>query len=84
MVSKMRPKDKRKECITLRDPNRITKTLKAIEKFWMANPDWRLGQLIVNISRAAGGSDPFFLEDDKLLEILKGENGGGRKDADQT
>ena len=50
----------------------------------MANPDWRLGQLIVNISRAAGCSDPFLLEDDKLLEILKGENGGGRKDADQT
>ena len=68
----------------MRDPNRITKTLKAIEKFWMANPDWRLGQLIVNISRAAGCNDPFFLEDDKLLEILKGENGGGRKDADQT
>ncbi|MBO6270588.1 MAG: hypothetical protein J6N19_15775 [Clostridium sp.] len=57
----------------MRDPNRIPKTLKAIEKFWKANPDWRLGQLIVNISRAAGKMDPFFLEDDQLLAILKGE-----------
>ena len=68
----------------MRDPNRIDQVIEAVKTEWKQAPDWRLGQLIVNISRAAGCSDPFFLEDDKLLEILKGENGGGRKDADQT
>ncbi len=41
--------------------------LEAIRKVWESNPDWRLGQLIVNLSRSAGMSDPFFMEDDRLV-----------------
>ena len=55
----------------MRDPNRIRKTLTLLEKFWDYVPDWRLGQVICNIGRWAGYSDPFFLEDDKLVEILE-------------
>ena len=66
----------------MRDPNRIPKTLKAVEKLWKANPDWRLGQLIVNISRSAGYGDHFFIEDDRLVkEITQWE---GEENAQQA
>ena len=55
----------------MRDPNRIPKTLKAVEKLWKGNPDWRLGQLIVNIARSAGYGDPFFIEDDRLVKEIR-------------
>ena len=57
----------------MRDPNRIDTVIEAVKEEWRQVPDWRLGQLIVNISRAAGKMDPFFLEDDMLMNIIKGE-----------
>ena len=63
----------------MRDPNRIDQVIEAVKAEWKQVPDWRLGQLIVNISRAAGCSDPFFLEDDRMLAILK-----GAENADKT
>jgi hypothetical protein len=52
-----------------RDPARIDRALAPLADAWRAHPDWRLAQLIVN---AAGGVDPFYVEDDELVAGLKG------------
>lgn len=51
-----------------RDPKRIKRIVKLLEKRWEAVPDWRLGQLLVNCTFA--GEDLFYLEDDELEERL--------------
>jgi hypothetical protein len=51
----------------MRDPGRIPEVLAEIERVWKDYPDMRLGQLIVNVT---GISDPYFVENDKLLECL--------------
>ena len=61
----------------MRNPERIEKVVDAVRDAWKQVPEWRLGQLIVNISRAAGYSDPFFMEDDRLLEMI---TMGGKED----
>lgn len=58
----------------MRNPERIDVIVEAVRDAWKTVPDWRLGQLIVNIGRSVGKMDPFFLEDDDLLHILKGED----------
>lgn len=59
----------------MRNPERIPKIIKELEEFWKQNPDWRLGQLISNLSyELMGDNDPFFIEDEKLLELLKTKN----------
>ena len=55
----------------MRDPNRIDAVIEAVRDAWKQVPDWRLGQLIVNVSRSAGHGDPFFLEDNQLMQVLK-------------
>jgi len=52
----------------MRDPKRIKRILNLIKTAWNRVPDWRLGQLISNISKQ---NDPFYFEDDKLEEELK-------------
>lgn len=47
-----------------RDPARIDIVLAALRAYWLANPDLRLGQIVVN---AADGGDPFGIEDDALM-----------------
>ena len=39
-----------------------------MEVVWSKNPDWRLGQLIFNIT---GRSNLFYVEDDDLENLLK-------------
>lgn len=51
----------------MRDPKRIDPFLKRLSAVWKANPDLRLGQLVVN----ALGPDPFYVEDDDLLRRLE-------------
>ena len=51
-----------------RDPKRIKRIVKLLEKRWKAVPDWRLGQLLVNCTFAE--EDLFYLEDDELEERL--------------
>lgn len=51
----------------MRDPKRIKPFLKEFEKLWNEVPDWRFGQLVVNLL----GTDPFYIEDDEALEIIK-------------
>ena len=59
----------------MRNPDRIPEILKELEEFWKQNPDWRLGQIIVNLNyEIMGGNDPFYLEDKDLLELLKQKN----------
>ena len=56
----------------MRDPNRIDEILSELRKYWKANPDLRLGQIISNFSsQHNGNSDPFYMEDDILLKLLK-------------
>ena len=53
----------------MRDVNRIDKVLDEISKIWKANPDLRLGQLILNIT-----DNPnilYYVEDDELVKALK-------------
>lgn len=55
----------------MRDPKRITPLLTELEKQWKRFPDWRFSQLIENIKRFYGVNDLFFIEDDKMLELIK-------------
>lgn len=65
----------RKGCSSVRNPDRIPEILKELEQFWKQVPDWRLGQVISNLSyEMTGNNDPFYTEDDKLLALLKQKN----------
>ena len=56
----------------MRDPARIQKILAQIERIWVAHPDMRLGQLLVNFTETNKFEEaPFFYEDDKLLADLE-------------
>lgn len=55
----------------MRDPKRIKPFLEEIGKLWEEEcPDWRFGQLIVNVFGTLK-QDPFFPEEDKMLEYFK-------------
>lgn len=54
----------------MRNADRIPEVLNQLEKIWKLFPDWRFMQLINNIQRAYG-NDMFYVEDDKLIELLK-------------
>lgn len=52
----------------MRDPNRIDVICDLLRDVWKQVPDWRLGQLIFNLT---GKYDCFYVEDDTLEEALK-------------
>ena len=55
----------------MRDIKRIEKFLKIIQVYWEKYvPDWRFMQLISNLQSYCG-SDMFYCEEDKFIEILK-------------
>lgn len=54
----------------MRDPKRIHKFCKMLEAYWSLVPDWRFGQLIVNVFGSCK-KDPFFYEDDEIEELFK-------------
>ena len=54
----------------MRDINRIDTFCDELKEQWKKVPDWRFGQLFVNLQRAAG-SDLFGYEEDRLMELLK-------------
>ena len=55
----------------MRDKNRIKPTLEKIEKVWLANPDFRFGQLVMNIIRPEDPNQKiFYIEDDEFLKKL--------------
>ena len=53
-----------------RDPARIDAMLKALRGYWTANPDLRLGQIVVNAT-VGGLSDTFYAEDESILKWLE-------------
>ena len=53
----------------MRDPNRIDDFLKKLGEYWKRVPDWRFGQLVMNFLSFIG-RDPFYLEDDKMEELI--------------
>lgn len=53
----------------MRDPNRIERVLAKVQALWKQVPDWRLGQLLINLTEADEGL--FYLEDDKLEERIE-------------
>jgi uncharacterized protein YihD (DUF1040 family) len=63
----------------MRDPKRIPKILKRLEKIWNKNPDLRLGQLTQNVFRGNG----YYTEDEdyikELEEFYDGRSGYGEK-----
>ena len=58
--------------MVMRDPERINVILHRLGEAWKRNPDYRLGQLLVNVVRP---SEPcpqiFYFEDTELLERLE-------------
>ena len=58
----------------MRDKKRIRKFCDELATLWENNaPDWRFGQLMYNIfdEMSASGRDPFFPEEDEMMEILR-------------
>ena len=56
----------------MRNPNRIPEILKELEKIWIANPDFRLGQIITVATRPSSHHpETFNIEDDRILIGLK-------------
>lgn len=50
----------------MRDPKRIPKILKELQKVWEKHPDLRLGQLLLNL-----GFDFYYVEDKELIKKLE-------------
>lgn len=58
----------------MREPTRIFKFCNELAKIWREYaPDWRFGQLMMNVLGAmqASGKDPFFPEEDEMLQFFK-------------
>ena len=55
----------------MRDKERIPKVIKELERIWNANPDFRLGQLLVVAARPENPCpDVFYMEDAAILKGL--------------
>lgn len=52
----------------MRDPERIDRVLDAVRRLWERQPNWRLGELIVNTT---GEHRFFYTEDDQLLRRIE-------------
>lgn len=52
----------------MRNPDRIPAILNSLAEAWELEPDWRLGQLLTNIS---GLDDMFYLEEEELQDLLE-------------
>lgn len=55
----------------MRNPERMIPLLGELSDQWSRFPDWRFGQLIENIKRFYGIEDLFYIEDDKMVELIK-------------
>lgn len=55
----------------MRNPDRIDIFLQKLGKIWKENcPDWRFGQLMVNVLNSMQ-KDPFFPEEDEMIEYFE-------------
>ena len=57
----------------MRDPKRIREFCNRFTAAWAQVHDWRFGQLMCNAlgEMAANGTDPFFPEEDKMIEFIE-------------
>lgn len=57
----------------MRDPDRIDLFCDRLKVVWRCAPDWRFGQLMMNIlgDMSATGRDPFFPEDDEMIAYFE-------------
>ncbi len=58
----------------MRDPSRIGCIMNLLKEWWTIYPDLRFGQVMAALNFRMGevtNTDPFYVEDDKLEEILK-------------
>lgn len=57
----------------MRDPKRIRKFCSRLAAAWECLPDWRFGQLMMNVlgEMSYGGRDPFFPEEDEMIEYIE-------------
>lgn len=57
----------------MRDPNRIDPFLQELGKIWKEScPDWRFGQLILNVWESDKMEyHPFYCEDERMIEQFK-------------
>ena len=58
----------------MRDPNRIDRFCDMLKSVWHCVPDWRFGQLVINLldayKKENHGWDFFYKEDDDLMEFF--------------
>lgn len=55
----------------MRDPTRIDKFCTKLASYWKSVPDWRFGQLILNVwGQQKKIRDPFFIEDDEMAQLF--------------
>lgn len=54
----------------MRSPERIDKFCNELAEVWKKVPDWRFGQLMVNVLNSLP-RDPFFYEEDEMIEEFK-------------
>lgn len=58
----------------MRDPNRIDKFCDELAELWHKVPDWRFGQLMINMIShymSEHGRDVFYVEDNELMLQMK-------------
>ena len=58
----------------MRDPKRIDEFMNVLTESWKTFPDWRFGQMMTNFLGFVSSetdADIFYIEDDKMLELLK-------------
>lgn len=57
----------------MRDINRIDKFCNELAEVWKKVPDWRFGQLMLNVlgEMQSEGRDPFFPEEDEMIEYFR-------------
>lgn len=53
----------------MRDPKRIPEILEKLRVIWERVPDWRLGQLINNVTYVSS-VPAFYVEDEELIKDL--------------
>ena len=64
----------------MRDKNRIKPIVQKLEKLWLSNPDFRLGQLIMCIIKPEEANPKiFYLEDVEFLTKLMNLKNDGTK-----
>ena len=59
----------------MRNSDRIPEICNRLARAWQKVPDWRLGQLFVNM-QAAASCDLFYYEDEALMRLIETYIGG--------